>query len=91
MNWRESLKEEIMLVTVQRRLQICFDRDKCTGTWQCYEVCPVGCWTPDPEAHKVIFHDGQRCIACGACVLQCPERAIELATGCISLLGQGVR
>ena len=29
-------------------------------------------------ARKVIFHDPERCIACGACVLQCPENAIEL-------------
>jgi len=26
----------------------------------------------------VIFHDPELCIACGACVLQCPEDAIEL-------------
>ncbi|MCK5317218.1 MAG: 4Fe-4S binding protein, partial [Anaerolineales bacterium] len=26
----------------------------------------------------VVFHHGERCIACGACVLQCPEKAIEL-------------
>jgi NAD-dependent dihydropyrimidine dehydrogenase PreA subunit len=27
---------------------------------------------------KVILHDIQMCIACGACVLQCPEDAIRL-------------
>lgn len=78
MDWRDTLKEEVKQLTVQRRLQIRFDRDQCTGVWQCYEVCPVGCWTPDREARKAIFHDGHRCIACGACVLQCPEGAIEL-------------
>jgi NAD-dependent dihydropyrimidine dehydrogenase PreA subunit len=25
-----------------------------------------------------IFQHGELCIACGACVLQCPEEAIEL-------------
>jgi NAD-dependent dihydropyrimidine dehydrogenase PreA subunit len=78
MNWRETLKEEARRTAEQRRLQIHFDREKCAGVWQCYAVCPVGCWTPDFEARKVIFHDGDRCIACGACVLQCPEGAIEL-------------
>jgi NAD-dependent dihydropyrimidine dehydrogenase PreA subunit len=80
MDWRDTLKKEIMHLAVARRLRIRFDRDKCTGVWECYEVCPVDCWTPDPEAYKVIFHDGNRCIACGACVLQCPEGAIQLTT-----------
>ena len=62
-----------------RSMQIHYDAQKCKGVWQCYEVCPVGCWTPDYESHKVIFHDPERCIACGACVLQCPENAIELS------------
>lgn len=41
-------------------------------------VLEIGCWTPDFERRKVIFHDPQLCIACGACVLQCPEDAIRL-------------
>jgi cyclopropane fatty-acyl-phospholipid synthase-like methyltransferase len=35
----------------------------------------------DDERRQVIFHDGERCVACGACVLQCPEYAIELKIG----------
>ena len=61
-----------------RRLQIHFYPDRCKGVWQCYEVCPIGCWTPDECRRVVIFHDPQMCIACGACALQCPEDAIEL-------------
>lgn len=80
MDWRDTLKKEIMHLTVARQLRIRFDRNKCTGVWECYEVCPVDCWTPEPEAYRVIFHDGDRCIACGACVLQCPEGAIQLTT-----------
>ena len=73
-----SLLEHVHLARTLRGLEIHFDADRCKGRWQCYEVCPVGCWTPDFSRRKVIFHDPELCIACGACVLQCPEDAIEL-------------
>jgi NAD-dependent dihydropyrimidine dehydrogenase PreA subunit len=78
MNWRNILQKEARHLTDARKLQIYFDPEKCTGVWQCYEVCPTSCWAPDMEARKATFHDGDHCIACGACVLQCPEGAIEL-------------
>jgi NAD-dependent dihydropyrimidine dehydrogenase PreA subunit len=75
---KSSLKDHLKFAKELRNLEIHFDREKCKGTWQCYDVCPIGCWTPDHDSRKAIFHDGERCIACGACVLQCPEEAIEL-------------
>jgi NAD-dependent dihydropyrimidine dehydrogenase PreA subunit len=75
---KSSLLEHLKLAMELRHLSIHFNPERCKGVWQCYEVCPVGCWTPDTENRIVIFHDGERCIACGACVLQCPEDAIEL-------------
>ena len=72
------LKEHIDLARTLRVVQIHFYPERCKGVWQCYEVCPVDCWTPDRVSNIVVFHDPDRCIACGACVLQCPERAIEL-------------
>ena len=72
------LKEHLRLAAELRHLKIYFYLDTCKGVWQCYEVCPVGCWTPDYENRVAVFHDPHRCIACGACVLQCPENAIEL-------------
>lgn len=73
-----SLVEHLQLARKLRGLQIHYYPERCKGIWQCYEVCPVDCWTPDYAQRVVIFHDGERCIACGACVLQCPEQAIEL-------------
>jgi NAD-dependent dihydropyrimidine dehydrogenase PreA subunit len=73
-----SLKVHLKFARELRGLNIHFDPQKCKGVWQCYNVCPVGCWTPDFEKRVVIFHHGERCIACGACVLQCPQDAIEL-------------
>ena len=75
---RSSLAEHWRFARSLRGLQIHYDAEKCTGVWQCYEVCPVGCWMPDRTHQVVIYHDPERCIACGACVLQCPEKAIEL-------------
>jgi NAD-dependent dihydropyrimidine dehydrogenase PreA subunit len=73
-----ALLESKEISQMLHSLQIHFDPDKCNGTWQCDEVCPVGCWTPDRARRKAIFHDPEKCIACGACVLQCPQKAIEL-------------
>ncbi len=74
----QSLLEHWEIAKRLRHLQIHFDPDKCTGVFQCYEVCPIGCWTPDYARRVAIFHDPEKCIACGACVLQCPQGAIEL-------------
>jgi NAD-dependent dihydropyrimidine dehydrogenase PreA subunit len=75
---RSSLKEHLRFALELRNLEIRFAPEKCKGVWQCYQVCPVGCWTPDRTRRVVVFHDPDKCIACGACVLQCPEDAIEL-------------
>jgi MinD superfamily P-loop ATPase len=73
-----SLAEHWQLARTLRGKCIRFDVDKCRGVWQCYEVCPMGCWIPDYEKRVVQFIYPERCIACGACVLQCPEDAIAL-------------
>jgi NAD-dependent dihydropyrimidine dehydrogenase PreA subunit len=80
MDITKELSKELSTVRTLRRLHIKFDPNRCKGVWQCYEVCPVGCWTPNHKTRIVDFHDPERCIACGACVLQCPEGAIELST-----------
>jgi NAD-dependent dihydropyrimidine dehydrogenase PreA subunit len=72
------LGEHLQLAFSLRGMQIHFDATKCKGLWQCYEVCPVGCWLPDKSCCVVELHHLEKCIACGACVLQCPEGALEL-------------
>ena len=77
----KELSEELDTVRTLRSLSIKFDPNLCKGVWQCYDVCPIGCWTPNYETRIVEFHDPELCIACGACVLQCPEGAIKLTPG----------
>jgi len=73
-----TLGIHLKLAFTLRGMSIHFDVTKCKGLLQCYEVCPMGCWEPEEAERIVQFHHAERCIACGACVLQCPEGAIEL-------------
>jgi NAD-dependent dihydropyrimidine dehydrogenase PreA subunit len=74
----DLMMEHLDLARDLRRLKIYFDPEKCTGVYQCVQVCPVNCWEKDAVNRKAIFARPSDCIACNACVLQCPEGAIEL-------------
>lgn len=74
----DLLKEHWHLALHLRTMGIVFDAERCVGAFECYEVCPVDCWKPDRASGVVIFQNAESCIACGACVLQCPEDAIKL-------------
>ena len=75
---KDLMLEHLDLALNLKKLRIYFDPEKCTGVWECVQVCPVGCWQADQTLGKAIFIHTERCIACGACGLQCPEGAIEL-------------
>jgi NAD-dependent dihydropyrimidine dehydrogenase PreA subunit len=75
---RTSLAQHWQIARNLRNMRIYFYPERCKGVWQCYEVCPIGCWTPDRKRRVAVFHDPELCIACGACVRQCPNDAIEL-------------
>lgn len=74
----DLMLEHLELARTLRKLRIHFDPAKCSGVWECIQVCPVACWERDPAARKAVFVRPEACIACNACVLQCPEGAIEL-------------
>jgi NAD-dependent dihydropyrimidine dehydrogenase PreA subunit len=78
MNLKQTLAKEWETVRDLRQLEIRFDPSVCQGTWQCVEVCPIGCWSAEFEARTAAFADPCQCVACGACVLQCKPGAIEL-------------
>jgi len=65
----------------ERQWHITLDAERCKGIFSCWEVCPEACYEkPSPaEAagpRKVALVHGERCIRCGACIVQCPEDAL---------------
>lgn len=75
----------------ERHFQIRLDLERCKGVYSCWEVCPEACFEkPEPDSDVAIelaasgrkgrppvalAHD-DRCIRCGACIVQCPLDAL---------------
>jgi NAD-dependent dihydropyrimidine dehydrogenase PreA subunit len=60
----------------ERRWTIRFDRERCDGIYRCWEVCPEACFEKLEDERKVTLAHDDRCIRCGACVVQCPKDAL---------------
>lgn len=60
----------------ERRWTVRLDPERCEGVFRCWEVCPEACFEKHPEARKVELAHDERCIRCGACVVQCPKDAL---------------
>ena len=55
----------------------------CKGCRLCQQVCPVKCIGIDENNrgiynNKTVLCDVDRCILCGKCQLNCPDRAIKV-------------
>jgi len=60
----------------QKQWRITLDRDRCKGVYSCWEVCPEACFEKHPDERKVEIAYDDRCVRCGACVVQCPMDAL---------------
>lgn len=60
----------------QRRWTIALDPDRCKGVYSCWEVCPEACYEKVPGERKIDLAHDDRCVRCGACVVQCPMDAL---------------
>jgi NAD-dependent dihydropyrimidine dehydrogenase PreA subunit len=64
----------------EKDFQVVLDLGRCTGAYNCFAVCPEACFQKRPEIHKVELVRGDRCIRCGACIVQCPQDALAFET-----------
>jgi NAD-dependent dihydropyrimidine dehydrogenase PreA subunit len=60
----------------QRKWSIALDPERCEGVFRCWEVCPEACFEKLEDLRKVDLAHDERCIRCGACVVQCPKDAL---------------
>ena len=57
------------------------DLERCKGVYFCWQVCPEACFEKREDVRKVEFAHSDRCIRCGACVVQCPTDALAFEDG----------
>jgi len=50
---------------------------KCTGAAECVKVCPREVLVMDGKRRKVRIDQPETCIRCGACIVQCPDDALQ--------------
>jgi NAD-dependent dihydropyrimidine dehydrogenase PreA subunit len=54
-----------------RFLKVVLDEDECQGAGDCEQVCPRNCYQVDPGQHVATIVRPDRCVQCGACIVQC--------------------
>ena len=60
----------------ERRWHITLDRERCEGVYSCWEVCPEACFEKREGVRKIELAHDERCVKCGACIVQCPMDAL---------------
>jgi NAD-dependent dihydropyrimidine dehydrogenase PreA subunit len=61
----------------EKRFQIEVDNEKCQGDGICETVCPIDCFSVDKQRQLAIFDKPDKCVCCGACVVQCQFDALS--------------
>lgn len=59
-----------------RGWRIRLDLERCAGIYRCWEVCPEACFEKHENERKIALAHDERCVRCGACIVQCPQDAL---------------
>jgi len=60
----------------EKSFKVALNQEICRGAGFCEMVCPLNCFDLDEHDHKVSFARGDKCVRCGACIVQCPFDAL---------------
>jgi len=60
-----------------RLLKVILDEKRCKGAGFCEQVCPRNCYEVDRNQHIATIPRADRCVQCGACIVQCPFDALS--------------
>ena len=60
-----------------RRLEVVLDEERCRGAAHCVDTCPRDCHEVDRDLHRTLMPRIERCVQCGACIVQCPFDALQ--------------
>jgi NAD-dependent dihydropyrimidine dehydrogenase PreA subunit len=58
-------------------LKVTLDKSRCKVAGFCEQVCPRNCFELNKDQHAATMPGADRCIKCGACIVQCPFDALS--------------
>ena len=58
---------------------LAYDASKCIGCKLCVEVCPHAVF--EMAGKKAVLSDRDKCMECGACVINCKPQALSVQQG----------
>ena len=60
----------------ERSYRITLDLERCKGVYSCWEVCPRACYEKREGMRVIDLAHDERCVRCGACIVQCSMDAL---------------
>jgi len=60
-----------------RFLKVVLDKERCRGVGFCQQVCPRDCFELVRNRQMAKMPRAERCVQCGACIVQCPFDALH--------------